>query len=246
MIHIPKIRTKRICVQPVELQLGAAIQLCQLPPNRHHEAETFFLRAICPNPEAPTSRHVVDPLLWTLEERTMVVVRYLSEVSDDPDFVVGDGRMSNYFDFASDLVNEQVSLGVFGGADLYLRPLLGIHLEMLESVCQNYGDWVIGMTAMQVTGKDYSAAALLAMTDHDRIEHAQGLIAKLKELPESEAEELFAAVALKSPALRHFFTVTVDKDGGPCFAPMEGAPTTAPARFRVGTAISSTARRLAA
>jgi hypothetical protein len=125
--------------------------VCRLPADRHEATTTEFLRRVADGAQAPTPAYVTDPRLWTVEERARVVCHYLSQVSDSgPDFAVGDGKFSDYVKFDADLSSTEVKLGEVAGKERVLRPLLGVHVELLERMCTGRGDWLHGVIACQV------------------------------------------------------------------------------------------------
>jgi hypothetical protein len=246
MIIFPGLRTKRLAVTLREITLGEAIAVCRLPADRNEATTTEFLRRVADGAQAPTKAYVTDPRLWTVEERTRLVCHYLSQVSSSgADFAVGDGKLSDYLRFTADLSAAEVPLGDVAGKARVLRPLLGVHVEMLERFCTSRGDWLHGMIACQIHEADQPEPDYLAFTDIQLIEWGRARFDSLRKLPESDFEELYAAWVEGRRAIEHFFVTAVD-DEGVVFFPQdmtEAGPKT-PVRFLALPCISKGTREL--
>jgi hypothetical protein len=246
MILFPYLRTRRVAVQLLELSLGNAIALCKLPPDRHEAVTTEFLKMVARNIEKPTERHITDPRMMTVQERTLLVCHYLSQVSDEgADFAVGsDGKLSDYVVFDADLENEFVDLGEVGGKAIRLRPLLGVHVEMLERMCTSRGDWLTGLLACQLEEVGATQPDFANLTDPQLLEWVKSRFDAVHALPESEFEALYLAYSSGVSKLHHFFSPAVD-DGGLVYEVQNTeAGQQYPARFRAISCISKTTQRI--
>lgn len=246
MILFPTLRTKRICVTLRETTLAESIAICRLPADRHEATTTEFLRCVADGARAPTPGYVTDPRLWTVEERARLVCHYLSQVSEaGADFPVGDGKLSDYIDFAADLGTTEVSLGEVAGKARVLRPLLGVQVEVLERMCEGRGDWLHAVVACQIHDADKPAPDWAQFTDVQTLEWCRARLDWLRKLPESEYEEIYAAWMRGRREVEHFFVAGVD-DEGVMFWPQEmkeAGPKT-PVRFPALSCISSGTREL--
>ncbi len=254
MLSFAYLRTKRIAVRLRELRLGEAIAICKLPADRLELTVSEFLRHVADAAERPTDRHITDPRLWTVAERTRVVCHYLSHTSDSGmDFEVGEGaRLSHYVELAQDLPTESVKLGRVGEVDVSMWPLLGAHAEVLERMCKTRGDWMIGLMACQV-GAD-PLPDLTEVSELAALQTVSGRIDAVRALPESAFEELVAAYAQGQGTLEHFFVLGHDDQGLVCLPRdhAEGATQTGkegggmkhPARFPALSCVSATTRAL--
>ena len=247
MIFEP-IRTRRLAVKLTELTLGDAIDLCKLPAERHERATTELLRRIAAEAKKPSEAHVTDPLLWTVEERAMVMCMYLAQVSPDgPDFGVGEtARLSNYIDLTRDLAIDSVSLGPVAKAERVMRPLLGIHAQTLELICTTRGEWVLGAIACQMFKADEAPPDWLALSDIALREWIEARMAMLRKSPESWVAEVLLAWERGAGELAHFFSIGFDKEGVLFHAKQEGGEEAVlpPARFRPLSCVSDEARFL--
>lgn len=248
MIKFPYTRTKRMAVALEELTLGEGIDLCKLPAARHELTTSELLRAIAKKAEQPRPGYVTDPRLWTVEERTMLVCLYLSQVCDDgPNFKVGPAaQLSDYVTFDADLTADEIDLGEVAGKPRVLRPLLGAHAETLETICANRGDWIMGAIAAQMFERTEEVPDWSAMSQVQMLDWMKTRIEGVRAMKESEAGQVYAAYLVGAPQLRHFFNLGFDS-GGIVFEPNEKegeAGTFAPARFFASSCISSLARSL--
>ena len=248
MIVLQPLRTRRVCVRPRELSLGEAIAILKLPGQRYELVTTEFLRQVADGATAPTSTHVTDPRLWTVQERALLVCHYLAQVSGtDPDIAVGEvGKLSDYVVFDSDLKVEGVDVGLVAGQRRTVRPLLGAHAEALERLCRERGDWIVGAMACQITTGDEPPLDLLGAGDVALLGDIQARMDAVRNLPESDFEALLGAWSMAcGRELHHFFSVNFD-DGGLVFDPQserEAGPTN-PARFLAVSCVGAPARRL--
>nr|WP_319566320.1 hypothetical protein [uncultured Rhodoferax sp.] len=246
MILFPYLRTRRLAVRLREISLGEAIAVCRLPADRHEATTTEFLRFATRDAETPTDRHVADPRMMTVQERALLVCHYLAQVSDGgADFSVGsDGKLSDYVVFDADLMVDQVQVGEVTGKAYVLRPLLGVHAEILERLCVKRGDWLIGMMACQVSDAEALQPDYTALTDPQLLEWCKGRMDAIRALPESDSEALYLAFSIGSTQIKHFFAVNVD-DEGLVFEPQNSeAGNQYPARFRSLSCVSPATRRL--
>lgn len=247
MILFPALRTKRVSVTLRELTMNESIAICRLPADRHEATTTEFLRRVADGAQAPSRGYLTDPRLWTVEERARLVCHYLSQVSGSgADFPVGtDGKLSDYLRFDADLDSAQVDLGDVGGKKLVLRPLLGAHMEVLERLHSNRGDWLHAVIACQVHEADKPEPDYGQLTDVQLIEWCTGQLEALRKLPESEFEEVYAAWARGRRDIEHFFVTDVDEEGI-VFWPqeMKEVGPQVPARFHAISCISKGTRDL--
>lgn len=242
MIIIPPLRTRRVSVRLKELTLSQAEAMCKLPAVRNELSTSSFLKFAC-EVENPGDGYVLDPRLWTIEERTRVVVQYLiAFTADGPDFSVGSAKLSDYVDFVADPEVREVSgIDVAGRSHTY-RPLLGIQSEALEAICETRGDWLIGRIGAQVV-PDGEAPDWASMSDVAVLSWHKARMDLLKALPESEFESLMAAFIEASEGTVQFFRTSVSDDGIVCM-PIQPGVEVPPGRFPASSCVGEFARRL--
>lgn len=232
----------------VELTIGQATALCKLPAERYELTTTELLRHVAKDAERPLARYVTDPLLWTVEERTLLLCNYLAHVTPDgPNFAVGDtGHLADYVMFDRDSTVDHVDLGQVANYPRVMRPLLGIHAQTLETVCKSRGEWIIGAIACQIQVAGEPEPEWAAMSDVDMLKWVTERMEKVRGLRESDFEQVWDAYWRGADALTHFFNLNFD-DAGLIYEDdgKEGAGQLAPARFRADTCISPIAKALA-
>lgn len=245
MISFASIRTRRVCLIPQELTLGQAITVCKLPAHRHELVASELLKHISAKATSPLPRYITDPRLWTLEERIMVLAQYLAQVSPDgPDFAVGSHTVSEFVNFTLDADKDEVSIGSVSGKERLVRPLLGIHGEALEQVCESRAEWMLGAMACQMFAAD-EAVPDWSQGDLDIQDWVRQKMESLRSLPESEFEELYSAWLSGRDHLRHFVDLSFDDEGAVCVArEKEEGGDFVSARFLALSAISDTAKLL--
>lgn len=246
MIPFAHLRTKRVSVTLSELTLDQGIALCRMPGASHEHVATQFLRYVAAGADKPRDTYVTDPLLWTVEERLRVVTHYMAHVSDDgPDFSIGDRRFTDYAELTVDEFVDFTPIGEVGGRKMVLRPLLGVHAQLLERVCEDAGEWLIGAMACCLEDEaDLSSPADLASLDEvGGLKWVQKRIEALRARPESETDQLYLAFASR-PSMRQFFRIDFGDEGIVCMPVEEGEVGAPPARFRAHTCVSQTTRSL--
>lgn len=246
MIIFQHTRTRRMSVRLKELTISQAIGLCGLPAERHELTQTEMLRRVA-QAEQPTADYVVDPLLWTVEERNLLVTKYLAQVCDDgPDFALGDGRLSDYIRLDQDLPTSRIELpGLVAGKRCAMVPLLGGAAQVLEMLCHKRGDWIVGAIACQIMVDNEDAPDWSAMADVEAMQWASARMDRLRGLPESDFAAIFEAYWAGAERLAHFFNLDFD-DRGVIMQPIEkeGAGQLGPVRFPAASCVSSLARSL--
>lgn len=248
MITFPHTRTHRLAVRMKELTLGQAWALCELPGERYELTTTELLRHIAGQAEQPLPRYVTDPLLWTVEERTLLVCKYLAHVTTDgPNFAVGrSSNLSDYVMFDRDLpADPQADLGLVAGKSCKMHPLLGLHAQTLETLCKSRGDWIVGAIACQIYPERDVPPDWSGMSDVSMLEWVSKRIERIKALPESSFEELYLAYWHGTDALTHFFNLDFDESGLVFQAVENEGAGHPPARFFASSCISDTAKQLA-
>lgn len=248
MITLPHTRTRRLSVRLTELTLGQAIAICKLPGERNELTTTELLRAIARDAEKPRDTYITSPLLWTVEERTLLTCIYLAHVTPDgPNFSVGNAKLSDYIDFNRDLTTDEIDLGEVAGKARVMRPLLGIHTQALEVLCGSRGEWIIGAMAccLYSPADTEPAPDWSEMSDMAAQAWVKARMDKLKELPESRFDALYEAYFRGAASMAHFVNIGFDDDGMVFTANGEGgAGAFAPARFPAISCVSDISRAL--
>lgn len=248
-------RTKRLAVQMRELTLGQSITLCKLPDDKYEHQITEFLRAVAAEATTPTAEHVADPRLWTVQERVMLVTKYLAQVlTDGPDFSIGKGTVSQFLALDQDLPAKSVDVGEVAGKRCIVRPLLGAHVEAMEGMCTTSGEWLRAAMACQLFPAEQDATHQTdwaGQSEHDIQKWISDRITRIEALPASDAVEMFEAWQIGCDQLAHFMSISFD-DKGITVLPRardddgkEVGADVGPARFLPAAGIGHAERRLA-
>lgn len=246
MLTFAPTRTRRLCVNLKELTLGQAITVAKLPPERHELTITEMLRFVAADATKPRETYETNPLLWTVEERTLLIVSYLAQVSQDgPDFPVGKLRLSSFVDLGADSTKNETDLGQVAGKARVMRPLLGAHAQALEVACTTRGEWIMGAIACQVFAKEEPVPDWAEVPEGELHEWIEARIQLLRDMPESVFEEVYLAWLGGLGHLQHFVAWTLD-DAGLVYLskPEEGGGEQSTARFLANACISDTAKQL--
>jgi len=251
MKSIQPVHTLRISVQPRELEIGQAQELCAIPYRFAQRTITAFLKLACEQLPRPVGKlQVVDPLLWSVNERMNVVIFYLAAMLDDgPDFKLGEGRLHDYLLAGTDYL-EFVEFE-HGGVPHLCTPLHGYQAEAIETMVETgvlpktYFGWQLGVMSACIRGKEETPIEYVDPTSYSKALLER--INTLRKCPETEFVQLFDAYLNASLQLQHFVHAVFNAQGvlaaqvtvpGPA---QDGAPEVAelgPARFHPRTGIS--------
>ena len=242
MVHFPILRTKRMTLQLRELTIGQSIALAALPSHLEQAETTAFLRYARESVQGVAS----DPLTWTVQERMFAVCHYIAATSaDGPDFSVGKGRYSDYFDGAKEKAGDQIDVGELGGDLWSIVDLTGRDAETIERLKGELKDgagnpiegklhWILGAMAAQLRRKEDEAKP------EAEGEYEHYLLDRMKvfaAFPESDFMALMVMFYEGRAKLAHFFNIDFS-DAGIIAMPMEAAADNLPpARFPISSCL---------
>ncbi len=228
MIFFPILRTKRLTVQFKELTIGQSIALAKMPPQQLEAETTAFLKMAIDK----VIQGDPDPLNWTVQERIFAVCHYIASTQEgNPDFEVGEGHFTDYFDGSIDKDSETLEKQIFlidsGDDKWYLKPLTG---RMVESIERLQGEvkfvddrpippklhWLLGSMAAQMVlpGTDIEEPVTEAEMDEAILKR---MIVFLN-YPESEFLKLIYSFLEKRREFGQFFDIATSEDGIICLA----------------------------
>jgi hypothetical protein len=251
MINFSPLRTKRLNVKMKELTIGDTINLCKMPINLHEASTAEMLDKIVDKAAKKQSFVMADCRLWTVQERAMTIAHYIAQISPEPDFSIGDGKLSDYL-MMDKIEVDSVKVGKLkGDNDIWmLHPLLGCHAEAIERLVnsqQIYNDragwWLGAMAAMLYREKEErDDEANDAQIEAEILKRAKTINA----FPESSFMELLELFLRGIDQQNHFFKLVFLNDGIAFLPAGSGKEVQAlpPARFLVSAAISEGAWRL--
>lgn len=271
MIHFPRMTTRRLRAQMVELNIGQSITIAGFPSGAEEAANTLMLRS-CAGADCN-----IDPAYWTLQERALGVGHYLMSINvADPNFKIGEGRFSDYLDAPADIdlatVDMPLSVGHIEGDDWGVQHLYGYMLEAIERIRGQVpmpGDPTRPMTALQhwTFGCMAAQMARLRLGEGGEVLEVLGaapapenvglyddwLIQQMtifSHMPDNQFAALYMLYRCGKTALHHLFNWEFSQDDGrPVFlarpAEERGAEAALPpATFHADACISPTARAL--
>lgn len=274
MIHFPRLTTRRLRAQMVELTIGQSITIAGFPKGAEEAANTLMLRS-CAGADCS-----LDPAHWTLQERALGVGHYLMSINvDEPNFKIGDGRFSDYLDAEHDIdlatADVPLSVGHIEGDDWAVQHLYGYMLEAIErvqgqvSMPGGHGGQGVPMTARQHWVFGCMAAQMVRVRLGDGGEvlqvlgdvpepHSVGqyddwLIRQMtifSHMPDNQFAALYMLYRCGKSALHHLFDWEFSHDDGrPVFLARttkeKGAEAALPpATFHADACLSPTAREL--
>lgn len=244
MIYFSPVRTPRLQVELHELTAYDAIYLCQLPIQQHSErgAAALLKRIINPQDSPIKAGQVIDPRLWTVQERALVIAHYLAHVIGD-DFAIGRGRYSHYLMEQIGTPPAPITLGSLDGKTWRMYPLLGFLAESIERLIEageltsNRAGWMIGAMAAQLVQGDQEPLIdpeqLDSQIDQQMTERATALL----QLPESEFMALTGAFFQGTEQQNHIFKLSFGHEGLAFLPVSTEVPDLPPARFPFSLAL---------
>ena len=239
MIYFPEIRARRFTIQLRELTIGQSLELAARPVHLEQSNTTLFLRHAVVNPKIPVDR-------WRIGERVLAVAHYLSCVTQEPNFKIGQGSYADYLVSEAAQIPDGVDLGTVVGESWRMRHLDGRLAEAIErlSVPPLAGRlmWLMGTMAAQM----YRPGELEpdTMTEGTLDEWLEARVQAFGQISESEFEEMLLAFHKGREQLTHLFRIDVDDSGIVCRANKEDAGLP-PARFPVRANLSAWTRAMA-
>lgn len=253
MKSIQPVHSRRISVQPKELEIDQIVELCAIPFVYEQRTITAFLNAVCKHLPRPAGHPAVtDPLMWSVNERMNVTIYYMSALLEDgPDFQLGRGHLHDYLLSGADYV-EAVQFE-HRGKTILCTPLHGYQAEAIEALVETgalpkiYLSWQWGVMAACLHGVD---EAPLEYVDPKSYKDAlMQRIAQVRTAPESDFIELFDKYNIASQQLQHFVHAVFNKNGVHAAQITEpdaekGVPELGLARFHPRRAISRRALEL--
>lgn len=262
MIHIPELRTRRLCCAMREISIGDSIAILEgVAPHRYEQGTTAILRAVCGTDVAAAAGGMGDPAAWTIQERWRAISHYIGALAE-PDFIAAelDGesyRYSEYLVAETDYptVDMPIALGEVGGDFWHGQPLTGAMAEAIERLqgdvfwrgnpLNPYAHWVVGcMAAMLIrVGETARPDPIARPSDYEDWLRERMLV--LLGYPDSDWEKIEILWEVARMATYHLMAWAIEQDGGLVVLGREGAARRAPpARFPVFSLIGDRARAL--
>jgi hypothetical protein len=214
------------------------------------------LRAIIESADTPTPKHVSDPLLWTVQERTLAVCHYIaaSAPNGEADFAIGEhGKLTDYMVTDMDYV-ASVELGEACQDSWVMVPMTGMAAEAIERTNGDVQDvaagrmhWLVGSMAAQMIRVGSDGQPIDEPAPSDSFAYDDWLKSRMTVLagfPASDFEVLLSLRARGAQSLMHLFDMDVSHEGMVAY-PKELEAGLPPARFPLDECIPRMAKELA-
>lgn len=128
-----------------ELTIGQALDIAKLPEKLNETRITCFLKHV---------QSVKDPLVMTVQERYSLLIQYLAATQQD--FAGVSCDYETYLNFPALAWVDEIAID--GGKTL--GQLTGLQAEVLEALCEDSADWLMGVMVMQMNLPDWEPVAL--------------------------------------------------------------------------------------
>lgn len=150
---IPDISCKGFTLKLKELTIGQAIDIALLPPKGCHEKNITTFLGFCF--DSAIGEIDSNPKSWTCNQRYLAMCMYLAYVFDSGfdlkvnekytlDDYINTTMQDGVCTIKNDTVLESITLGdsIHGDNKYSFVHLLGWHVEAIETVAENYTDWL--------------------------------------------------------------------------------------------------------
>lgn len=233
-VSFQPMRTHRLSVDFKEISIGAAVDVAMTPQTTPELEITKFLRgaisAVHHGPE--------NPAHWTVQERWLAVAFYLGAVKRQPNIEIGDGRLDDYFDGASDREMQigPVDVGQVDGDNWQMRQLTGGMAEAIEVLRHEfpgiplgtYWEWACMAAQLVIAGE---SAPSPEDGDGKFEKHLVERMRVFMGYPETAFFALSSAFWAGRQALHHLFFYGFSADGLVILPKGGGDRLLSPARF---------------
>lgn len=237
---IQKLRLSRGTFEFRYLSIGAAIGIASLPVQLEQAGITALLDEIVSEMPAGLTAGAL-----TVQERTALVVHYMSSTCGTPDFPIdgGDGnsqlKISDYLVYSQDYPCDSVSAGELGGDQWRVRQLTGDMAEAIERMDgvsrSGYMHWMFGCMAAQM----YTESDTSIPDDIDP--WLMTRIKMLESLSEADFFRLQVMWLQGREQLMHLFRLALHCKGS---LVVLGGAGNMPARFLADSIVSSSTKKL--
>lgn len=241
MLNIPVLRSARFSVQMKEIAMLNSIKLASMSEHLSEKQNSFLIKSVIDEVEGL----VIDPLLWTVQERMFFIGHYIAATQDEsPDFEIGEGHYSDYLQGEKQYKFDALELGEYEGDTWTAIPLLGVMAETIEALegeldgIEKRTHWYLGCMACQLipNGK---------VLDIDSPDYDNQLLEKmiiLSQMPESDFIYLMSLLTTAHQYFDHLFSITIT-DSGIAAMPKERGAELSYARFPAHTAITTISKQ---
>lgn len=177
-----------------ELNLGQAIEIAQIPTDRHERKISAILTAILGGQ--------IDPYELTLQERHYALMKYIERHQATFGYDIDFGIFEK-----EGMAQESVEVDGYT-----FRHLNGYECEALEQYASNYLDWVLGSIALQISGEHI--APMIPATSIDFAKNIiRSRVQELYALDLATSEQIFNSYYVAMDELNHLIRYGFDDKG---------------------------------
>jgi hypothetical protein len=230
MLNFPRIEIGSRMVYLRELKTGEALSLARMPEALLEARLTKFLAAILEDESLALSLSV--------QERYYLLMQYLSIQDGSP--LTTNANFNKYL-----LIPSQREAWHQSITDdrLTVNHLTGNQAEILESLCEDVADWVLGAMAFQceISGIDWPLLPSGKAQNSELSTVMRQRIAILENMDQSSFNNLYEQYLVMCDRLSRFIRTGFDSKG---ITILGGADNDAPARFRASASLGGIIERL--
>lgn len=216
-----------------ELKIGEALNIARIPYEQNERRLTAFLAGVLDDEALARA--------LTVQERYHLLIEYLATSSDT---ALAVPINFNLYRLRPDQPDRRWKTSVQTQHG-QIQQLCGWQAELLESVCEDVADWLIGSLVLQCQQPEFAAMPTDPQaTDEQRLAVLVSRVKAFEALPQRDAEALTRSYLQANQDMAYHLKTNIDAKGI-TILPANGGADDAPARFRPDTAFGWLAQRLA-
>ncbi|WP_336964217.1 hypothetical protein [Acinetobacter pittii] len=213
--------------QMQELSFEQCLKISIIAPNLNEKRLTAFLKSALEN--------MVDPLLLTIQERYLLLLKYLEKQSNTM-LEVNTDWSKVFLQSESNWKTEATQNGIT------VRQLIGNEAEFLEANCKNVAEWIACMMAFQLSYFNHEHLSILPDRSNPQLFEQQfkQRLDFIKKMPASDFDLCYQDFNNLNNELFTHLRLSVDNHG----ILVERGADDAPARFRTTTIFTGIIKEL--
>lgn len=230
MLNFSRIEIGARMVYLRELKVGEALELSRIPEQLLEARLTKFLAAILEDESIA--------LNLSVQERYYLLMQYLSVQDGSP--LTTNSNFNKYLLTPSqrEAWRESITEGT-----LTVNHLTGLHVEMMETLCEDIADWVLGAMACQceLKSNDWPKMPTSQAKTSELSAVMRQRLAILEGMDQTDFNNLYEQYVMLCNRLSRFIRTGFDSKG---ITVLGGADVDAPARFRASASLVGIIDRL--
>lgn len=218
MLYFQTVRTARFSFTLQELSLADSRALLNIDPSYIEKARTEFLKRALKEFHWHSGNEHLTLEDLTIQERMFIESTYLSSVSDYPDFLVSNGKYTDYLIVEKQFNQPFYELGVTGRDPdkWHIRQMTGLMIEAVEQRvlardASQRIDWILYAMAAQMYQNEPAFDPKVDFTAYG--DWLDNRVEVLQSLPASEFVLLLDFFFEGLEKLEHLFKINFDSEG---------------------------------